>query len=125
MGTSKLEHHKSILIVDDLPFVRKKIKEVLRMVGYHIAGEASDGLEGLNMIRQLKPDLVLLDITMPKMDGLQVLKQLDKSQKVIMCSSLGEEKYILTAIKWGAMDFIVKPFTDERLIRAVHNVLSR
>jgi len=125
MGTGKLNQQGTILLIDDLPFVRKRMREVLLNSGYIIAGEAENGLEGVRLVKEIAPDLVLLDITMPKMNGLEALKRFPPATKVIMCSSLGEEKYILKAIRLGARDFIVKPFTEERLINAVENVLVR
>lgn len=117
-----MNKERTIVLVDDLPFMRRRMLEILTPAGYRIAGEASNGLEGVKLYKKLKPDLVLLDITMPKMDGLTALRHLkkyDSHAKVIMCSSLGEEKYIIKAILYGAQDFIVKPFSEIRLLEAV------
>jgi len=111
-----------ILVVDDLPFMRTLIKNSLKEAGFQVAGEASHGLECLRQYRMLKPDLVLLDIVMPVMDGVKTLRRLrifDPGCRVIMCSSLSDEKMIMQAIRYGAIDYIVKPFAPERLVAAI------
>ncbi|AKP41583.1 TPA: response regulator [Clostridioides difficile] len=116
-----------ILIVDDAIFMRMIIKEALSKSGYNNLIEANDGEEACNIFKYEKPDLMLLDITMPKKDGLEVLreiKKLDSSAKVVMCSAIGQENMIVEAIKLGALDFIVKPFKTETLVKVVNNVLK-
>ncbi|MDX9802194.1 MAG: response regulator [Spirochaetia bacterium] len=115
-----------VLIVDDLQFVRISIKEVLEKEGIPVAGEAADGMAALEMYEKTRPDIVLLDITMPVMDGLSALKFLKTKypeSKVIMCSALGQQKYIIRAIQLGASDFVVKPFKPERLISSIRKTL--
>lgn len=115
----------SILIVDDLAFVRMMIKDIVTKYGYTVCGEASNGVEALKKYTELKPDIVLLDITMPVMNGLEALQRImlaDPKAKVIMCSALGQQKLIVSAIQFGAKDFIVKPFKEERLISALNKV---
>ncbi len=117
----------SILIVDDLEFMREELKKILTRAGAEIAGEAENGRDGLYCYIRLNPDLVLLDITMPRMDGLTALKKIkeyDPLARVVMCSALGERKMIIKAIRLGAEEFIVKPFKPERVISAVSTVLD-
>ena len=116
-----------ILIVDDAAFMRMMIKENLKKAGYTDFVEAGDGEQAVLKYEEEKPGVVLLDITMPVMDGIQVLrtiKQLDSNAKVIMCSAMGQEGMVVEAIKLGALDFIVKPFKPERLVQTVKNVLG-
>ncbi len=115
-----------VLIVDDLEFMRTVIREILEQAGFEIAGEAANGEEGVAMFNQLKPDLVLMDITMPVMDGIEALKQIKRHHQdatVIMCSALGQQEYIIKAIQCGARDFVVKPFNPERIISAIHKAI--
>jgi two-component system chemotaxis response regulator CheY len=117
-----------VLIVDDLQFMRIALKEIIQEGGFTLAGEAGDGIEAISQYKSLVPDLVLMDITMPRMDGIECLrrlKKLDPKAEVIMCSSLGQEKYILQSIRYGAGDFIIKPFTKERVINALNLAMRR
>ncbi|MBT2146445.1 response regulator [Clostridioides difficile] len=115
-----------ILIVDDAIFMRMIIKEALSKSGYNNLIEANDGEEACNIFKYEKPDLMLLDITMPKrwFRGAKRNKKLDSSAKVVMCSAIGQENMIVEAIKLGALDFIVKPFKTETLVKVVNNVLK-
>ena len=114
-----------ILIVDDLSFMRTAIREIIETSGFGIAGEAENGVEGIMLYRERRPDVVLIDITMPVMDGIESLKRIvdyDPRARVIMCSALGQQEYIIRAIQYGARDFIVKPFRPERIVSAVRKV---
>ena len=116
-----------ILIVDDAAFMRMMIKEILTKNGYTVVGEASDGAQALEKYKELKPDLVTMDITMPEMDGIQALKEIranDTGAKVIMCSAMGQQAMVIDAIQAGARDFIVKPFQAERVIEAIRKALG-
>jgi two-component system chemotaxis response regulator CheY len=116
---------KRILLVDDASFMRMMLKDILVKNSYDISGEASDGLMAIEKYIETKPDVVIMDITMPNMDGLQTLvelKKLDPEAKVIMCSAMGQESMVIDAIKSGAADFIVKPFQADRIIKAVRKV---
>ena len=116
-----------ILIVDDAAFMRMMVKDNLKKAGYTDFMEAGDGEDAIAKYLEGKPDLVILDITMPKMDGIQALreiKKLDQQVKVIMCSAMGQEGMVVEAIKLGAMDFIVKPFKPDRLIQTVKGILG-
>ncbi len=116
-----------ILIVDDAAFMRMMIKEILTKNGYTVVGEASDGAQAVEKYKELKPDLVTMDITMPEMDGIQALKEIranDTGAKVIMCSAMGQQAMVIDAIQAGARDFIVKPFQAERVIEAIRKALG-
>ena len=118
---------KNILICDDAAFMRMMIKYILTKNGYNVAGEAENGLKAVEKYNETKPDLVLMDITMPEMDGIQALKQIksaDPSASVIMCSAMGQQAMVIEAIQSGAKDFIVKPFQAERVLEAVKKVVG-
>ena len=115
-----------VLLVDDLPFMRMLQREILKDRGYVVVGEASDGREAVQLYEKLHPDLAILDITMPNMNGLEATKQIlahDPSANIIICSALGQQKLILEAIRLGIKDFIVKPFKPERLLGAIEKAL--
>ena len=118
---------KNILIVDDAAFMRMMIKDILTKNGYNVAGEAENGLKAIEKYNELQPDLVLMDITMPEMDGIAALKQIkgaNSSALVIMCSAMGQQAMVIESIQAGAKDFIVKPFQAERVIEAVKKVVG-
>ena len=103
------------------------IKDILTKNGYNIAGEAENGLKAVEKYNETKPDLVLMDITMPEMDGIQALKkikEMDPAAKVVMCSAMGQQAMVIEAIQSGAKDFIVKPFQAERVLEAVKKVVG-
>ncbi len=116
-----------ILIADDLSFMRMIQKEILGERGYTVVGEASDGIQVVEKYKSLKPDLVVLDITMPNMNGLEAMRrifQIDPKARIIMCSALGQQKLIVEAIQAGVRDFIVKPFKPERILSAIEKALK-
>ena len=118
---------KNILIVDDAAFMRMMIKDILTKNGYNIAAEAENGKIAVDKYNEVKPDLVLMDITMPEMDGIQALKTIkgaDPNATVIMCSAMGQQAMVIEAIQSGAKDFIVKPFQAERVLEAVKKVIG-
>lgn len=118
---------KKILICDDAAFMRMMIKDILTKNGYEVAGEAENGKKAVERYNETKPDLVLMDITMPEMDGIQALKAIkaaDPSASVIMCSAMGQQAMVIEAIQSGAKDFIVKPFQAERVLEAVKKVVG-
>ena len=118
---------KNILVVDDAAFMRMMLKDILTKNGYTVVGEAANGREALDRYKELKPDLVTLDITMPDMDGLTAIKELrklDGSANVIMCSAMGQQAMVIEAVQSGAKDFLVKPFQPERVIDAVKKVIG-
>ena len=118
---------KNILICDDAAFMRMMIKDILTKNGYNVAGEAENGMKAVEKFKEVNPDLVLMDITMPEMDGIQALKEIkeiDANANVIMCSAMGQQAMVIESIQAGAKDFIVKPFQAERVIEAVKKVVG-
>ena len=116
-----------VLVVDDLVFMREAITDILENAGIVVSGEAPNGAEGIEAYLRLRPDVVLMDITMPVMDGLRALsgiKRRDPQASVVMCSALGQQRYVIRAIQLGARDFIVKPFRQERIVNAVRKAAS-
>jgi two-component system, chemotaxis family, chemotaxis protein CheY len=111
-----------VLVVDDAMFMRKVVTDALVSGGHEVVGEASNGLEAVERFKELRPDVLTLDITMPEKDGLAALREiiaLDPSARVVMCSALGQESKVLEAVKAGAKDFIVKPFQKDRVLSAI------
>jgi len=118
---------KRVLVVDDAAFMRMMIKDILLKNGYEIAGEAENGSVAVEMYKDLKPDLVTMDITMPEMDGIAAVRAIiaqDPAAKIIMCSAMGQQAMVIDAIQAGAKDFVVKPFQPERVLEAVRKVLN-
>lgn len=118
---------KSVLICDDAAFMRVMIKDILTKNGYEVAGEAENGLKAVEKYNETKPDLVMMDITMPEMDGIQALKKIkeeDGAANVIMCSAMGQQAMVVESIQAGARDFIVKPFQEDRVIEAVKKAIG-
>ncbi len=116
-----------IMLVDDAAFMRMMEKDALVKNGYTDIYEASDGAEAVEKYDELKPDLVIMDITMPNMDGLEALKAIkakDANALVVMCSAMGQEAMVIDALKSGAKDFIVKPFKPDRLIKTVSTLIG-
>ena len=118
---------KNILICDDAAFMRMMIKDILTKNGYNVIGEAENGAKAIEKYNETKPDLVLMDITMPEMDGIQALKKIvagDPKALVIMCSAMGQQAMVIESIQSGAKDFIVKPFQADRVLEAVKKVVG-
>ena len=118
----------NVLVVDDAMFVRHTIRNMLEAHGHTVAGEADNGITALERYEEVKPDIVLLDITMPDMGGIEVLKKLkekDPKVKVVMCSSMGQQSMIANAIQEGAVDFVIKPFKEEQVIAAIEKALVK
>ena len=119
---------RNVLVCDDAAFMRMMIKDILTKNGYNIAGEAENGVKAIEKYNELKPDLVLMDITMPEMDGIQALKKIkeaDAKATVIMCSAMGQQAMVIESIQAGAKDFIVKPFKAPRVLESITKVLSK
>ncbi|MCI8476763.1 MAG: response regulator [Oscillospiraceae bacterium] len=118
---------KKILLVDDAAFMRKMIKDTLSKNGYTDLYEAVDGADAVEKFGEINPDLVIMDITMPNMDGLEALKAIrgkNKDANVVMCSAMGQESMVMDAVRSGAKDFIVKPFKADRVLKTVNSILG-
>lgn len=118
---------KKILVVDDAAFMRTTIKNYLTKAGYEDIVEAGDGQQAVTAYQEQRPDLVIMDITMPNMDGIQALQAIksgDPGAKVVMCSAMGQEAMVVQAIQLGALDFIVKPFKPDRILKTVSKILG-
>ncbi|MCI8644837.1 MAG: response regulator [Lachnospiraceae bacterium] len=118
---------KNILICDDAAFMRMMIKDILTKNGYTIVGEAENGQKAVEKYNETKPDLVMMDITMPEMDGIQALKKIkatDPNAAIIMCSAMGQQAMVIESIQSGAKDFIVKPFQPDRVLEAVKKAIG-
>ena len=116
-----------IMIVDDAAFMRMMIKNTLTKNGFSDFVEAQDGAEAVEKYAAEKPDMVFMDITMPNMDGLQALKKIKEGNpdaRIVMCTAMGQQSMVVEAIKYGAKDFIVKPFNAERIVEAVNQILG-
>ena len=116
-----------ILVVDDAAFMRKVIRDTLTKNGYTDITEAVDGRDAVEKYFEIHPDLVLMDITMPNMDGLEALKAIrskDSNANIVMCSAMGQEAMVVEAVQAGIKDFIVKPFKDDRLMKTVNSILG-
>jgi len=118
---------KRVLIVDDAPFMRDMIKDIFSSDEYEIVGEAIHGVEAVDKYKELKPDLVTMDIVMPFKSGIEATKEIlahDPNATIIMCSALGQESLVMEAIDAGAKDFIVKPFKADDVLGVVNKVLG-
>lgn len=118
---------KKVLIVDDASFMRKLLGDIISKSGFEIVGEGGNGQEGFDLYKQLKPDIVTLDITMPDVTGLECVKMIrkfDPNANIVMCSAMGQQAMVIEAIQAGAKDFIVKPFQATRVIEALTKVAN-
>ena len=117
----------TIMIVDDAAFMRMMLKDILTKNGFSIVGEAENGAVAVDKYMDLQPNLTIMDITMPEMDGLQAVKEIrkrDPKARVIMCSAMGQQSMVIEAIQAGARDFIVKPFQADRVVEAITKALK-
>ncbi|WP_442601977.1 response regulator [Paenibacillus sp. KN14-4R] len=117
----------AVMVVDDTAFMRMVMRDILEGMGMNVVAEARNGKEAVNLYDKLKPDLVTMDITMPDMDGISALKEIKRSHpeaKVIMCTAMGQKDMLIDAIYSGAMDFLVKPLSKDRVEHAVRKVLK-
>jgi len=117
-----------VLIVDDAMFMRSMIKDILNNSGkFEVVGEAADGKEAVLVYKEKKPDIVTMDIVMPVMDGIEATKEILKinpSAKIVMVSALGQEPLVIESIAAGARDFIVKPFSPEKVLKVLDQVIK-
>ncbi len=118
--------HK-VMLVDDASFMRMMLKNILVGSGYEVIGEAENGAKAVEQFKALKPDLVIMDIIMPEMGGIDAVREIMKTNpgaKILMCSSMGQQSLVVEAIQAGAKDFIVKPFQPSNVLDAVKKVLG-
>ncbi|GIW51328.1 MAG: chemotaxis protein CheY [Gemmatimonadales bacterium] len=117
----------TVLVCDDAMFMRSMLRDILTQAGFEVVGEAATGTEAVERYKQLRPDLVTMDIVMPDLDGIEAVRRIvdfDPSARILMCSALGQQALVIEAIRAGAKDFVVKPFQPSRVLEAVHRVLG-
>jgi len=116
-----------VLLVDDASFMRMMLKNILVGSGYEVAGEAENGAKAIELYRTIKPDLVIMDIIMPEMGGIDAVREIvkgDPQAKILMCSSMGQQSLVVEAIQAGAKDFIIKPFQPSNVLEAVKKTVG-
>ncbi len=117
----------TVMIVDDAAFMRMMLKDILTKNGFTVLAEAENGAVAVEKYMDMKPNLTIMDITMPEMDGLQAVKEIrkrDPQARIVMCSAMGQQAMVIEAIQSGAKDFVVKPFQAERVVEAVTKALK-
>ena len=117
-----------VLIADDASFMRQMIREIIEPEGYEVVGEATNGIEAVEQFEQLNPDIVTMDIVMPKRSGIDAVKGIlakHADAKIVMCSALGQETLVMEALQAGARDFIVKPFKPDSVISTLQKILEK
>lgn len=118
---------RTVLICDDALFMRTMLGNILKQAGFEIVGEAENGHQAVERYKELKPDLVTMDIVMPEMGGIDAVRDIvkdDPGAKILMCSAMGQQGLVVEAIQAGAKDFVVKPFQPSRVLEAVQRVLG-
>jgi len=123
-----MDNTMKVMVVDDTAFMRMMMRNILEDLGHEVVGEASNGVQAVQMYQQLRPHLVTMDITMPEMDGVSAvkkIKQMDPGAKIIMCSAMGQRDMVLDALFNGASDFVVKPIQKDRMIEAINKLGAR
>ncbi len=117
-----------VLIADDASFMRQMIREIIEPEGHEVVGEATNGIEAVDLFNELSPDLVTMDIVMPKRSGIDAVKAIlaeHPTACVVMCSALGQETLVMEALQAGARDFIVKPFKPDSVIATISKILEK
>lgn len=117
---------KTVLIVDDVAFVRKTLTEILTEAHYQVVGEAEDGNQAVDMYFQLRPDIVTMDVVMPEMSGIDATRKIlrtDKDARIVIISAMGQENLVMEAINVGAKDYILKPFNAQDILKTVERAL--
>ncbi len=118
---------RTVLICDDAIFMRTMLADILRQASFEVVGEAATGEEAVELYRELKPDLVTMDIIMPGKGGIEAVREImeiSADAKILMCSAMGQQALVIEAIEAGARDFVVKPFQPSRVLEAVQRVLG-
>ena len=117
-----------VLIADDASFMRQMIREIIEPEGYEVVGEATNGMEAVELYLKLQPDLVTMDIVMPKRSGIEAVRGIlaeDPRAQVVMCSALGQETLVMEALQAGAKNFIVKPFKPDAVISTLDRLIEK
>jgi two-component system chemotaxis response regulator CheY len=117
-----------VLIADDASFMRQMIREIIEPEGYEVVGEATNGIEAMEQYKELHPDLVTMDIVMPKRSGIDAVKAIlgdDPNARIVMCSALGQETLVMEALQAGAKDFIVKPFKPDSVLATLDKTVEK
>ncbi|MGI8510921.1 MAG: response regulator [Gemmatimonadaceae bacterium] len=117
----------TVLVCDDAVFMRTMLGDILQQAGFTVVGEADTGAEAVAKYKELRPDLVTMDIVMPDMGGIEAVREIttfDPEAKVVMCSAMGQQALVVDAIEAGAKDFVVKPFQPSRVLESVQRVLG-
>ena len=117
----------NVLVCDDAVFMRTMVSDILQQAGYEVVGEAGTGAQAVEKYKELKPDLVTMDIVMPDMGGIDAVREIckhDPNAKILMCSAMGQQALVVEAIQAGAKDFVVKPFQPSRVLEAVRRVIG-
>jgi two-component system chemotaxis response regulator CheY len=117
----------TVLICDDAIFMRTMLSDILQQAGFDVVGEAETGAQAVDRYRELRPDLVTMDIVMPDMGGIEAVREICKEHpeaRILMCSAMGQQALVVEAIQAGAKDFVVKPFQPSRVLEAVQRVLG-
>jgi two-component system chemotaxis response regulator CheY len=118
---------RTVLIVDDVPFVRKTLSDILTAAHYQVVGEATTGTEAVSLYRRLRPEVVTMDVVMPEMSGIEATRKIvrdDPSAKIIIVSAMGQENLVMEAINVGAKDYILKPFSAPDVLKAVERAFA-
>jgi two-component system chemotaxis response regulator CheY len=118
---------RTVLICDDAIFMRTMVGDILTQAGFEVVGEAETGVQAVERYRELRPDLVTMDIVMPDMGGIDAVREItkhDPQARILMCSAMGQQALVVEAIQAGAKDFVVKPFQPSRVLEAVNRVLT-
>jgi two-component system chemotaxis response regulator CheY len=119
---------RRVLIADDAAFMREMLRDILGQAGFEVCAEAADGNEAVSCFEEHAPDLVTLDIVMPRKSGLDALRDIierDPGACVVMCSALGQEALVMEALESGAKDFVVKPFKADHVIEVLNKALDK
>lgn len=117
----------TVLVCDDAVFMRTMLGDILQQAGFTVVGEADTGAKAVAKYKELRPDLVTMDIVMPDMGGIEAVREIttfDPDAKVVMCSAMGQQALVVDAIEAGAKDFVVKPFQPSRVLESVQRVLG-
>jgi two-component system chemotaxis response regulator CheY len=118
---------KTVLIADDIPYVRKTLKQILQNRGYRVVGEAENGDDAVRLYFETRPDLVIMDLVMPRMNGVdatRVILKRDPDARIVILSAMPQENLVTEAIQAGAKDYVIKPFQTDEVMRVLQQSLS-